>query len=197
MHDRASGGVHEVEQLGRRALAVQLGEKGEHAAAETNAGKGRAGRAVQVRERRRWRPGAAGQDALEVADRTDGQCREHQARVAHQAGEMGELGIEGVDAFDHDFELALCAGPLAQNPIAVQFLAAMPGARIELADQQTRCGPLEQVEIFDGRVDLLRGHAETCFRHALLRRLAERDLDALARCGRTGLGRRADKRDAD
>ena len=37
MHDRQAGVADEVEQLGRRALAVQLGEVGEHAAADRHA----------------------------------------------------------------------------------------------------------------------------------------------------------------
>ena len=38
--DRAGRVGDEVEQLGRRSLAVELGEVGEHAAAEADAGKG-------------------------------------------------------------------------------------------------------------------------------------------------------------
>ena len=84
MRDGAGAVVHKIEQLRRRSLAVEFGEEGNHAAAQTNTGKGLAGRVVQVHQRRRRRPRATGQDALEVSDRTDGHSRQCKPCVAHQ-----------------------------------------------------------------------------------------------------------------
>ena len=70
-------------------------------------------------------------------------------------------------------------------------------ARVELTDEQPRCGPFEQVEYCDGRVDLLRRHAKTHRRHAVVCRFAKRDLDGLAGCSLARFGRRATERDAD
>ena len=71
MHQRADGMADEVEQPGRRALAVELGEVAEHAAADRACPGSGAARGRELLPAGRLGPDAAGQRAFQIAGRRD------------------------------------------------------------------------------------------------------------------------------
>ena len=95
MDQRGGGEADEVELLERRALAVQLGEVAEHAAAELAPGKAPARRRGKRLERRAWRPDAAGKGAFQVGRRATAAPPRTASRArATAAAERGDLRVD-------------------------------------------------------------------------------------------------------
>ena len=144
VHDRAGSVVHEVQQIGRRALAVQLGKEREHATAEFHARKGGTRNAVQVRQRRRGRTPAAGQHGFEVADRADRHGRKLQPGCRHEGRHPLQFAAEVIDALDNDLQLASRTRLRTQLLVSLELALAVAQARVELADQQLGRGAHEK-----------------------------------------------------
>ena len=160
MHNGAGGVDHEIQQLRRRALAVEFGEKREHAAAQPDTRKRGAGGGIQVFQFRSGGPRPAREHGLQVSRRDHGQCGQPDAGLSDHGGQLLQFLLELPDAFDHDFEHGVRPGLLAEDAVAIQFLQPVLAARIEMADQETRCGELQEIQLPDRMFDLLRGHAQ-------------------------------------
>ena len=177
VHDGAGGVDHEVEQVGRRPLAVQLGEEREHPAAQFDAGESRARGRVQGIEWRRGRALSCRQHRLKIADGADRDRGKLQARLGHQRAEALQFGGVVADARDHDLERGAGAGLLGQHAKAIQILQAVARARIEVAHQYPRPEPPEQRQALDRMLDLAGRHAHADGGHGPARDGAELHAD--------------------
>ncbi len=178
----------EVEQVRRGAVAVELGEVGEDAAAHTNAGEGCARRAVDLVEVR----DAEGRDLLQ-GELQEARLLRHDG-VRREPGMRGDLGglrqlvghrlLAGHRDLQHDLGIE----GLGQAAAGGERVRCIGIARVAFADEVPRPQRLEQVEPVAEVVALKVGDAEPDLRHVRSGLAAEGDLDRLvaARPGRHG-----------
>ncbi len=164
MHDRAGGVDHEIQQLGRRPLAVQLGEIREHAAAERLAGEGGARRAVDLGGLGAGRPDAAGQGAFQIRGRADRQLGELDAglldgipdprQIALHDGGISRWPAVLVAAGEHRLQHQPGAGRLGHRLEHRQHLAALADPRVvEREGRDPRAGQVARRAVGDPAVE--------------------------------------------
>ena len=180
MDDRTGGVDDEVEVPHRHALAIQLGEESEHAAAQPDTGKGFARCRIELFKRWcRWAR-SAGQHGFQVTDRNHRDRRWLQAGLPDLIGKILQFGLILIDARDHDLQHAIRAGRLAQDAVTVQLLEAVLLAGVDMADQKARRGELEQIESCDGGSDFLGRHTHADGLQGRARDAAQFDLNAFS-----------------
>ena len=145
VHGRAGGVGDIVERPGGRALAVELGEIGRHAAAEPRGREGGARRGVGLLEARHLRPRRVGLHRHHVLRREDRHRRRREARLGGRRRERGELGRGIEAAAGDDLEDDLGAGQLGEGAVAAEFGQAVAAAEVDLAGEPARREAREQV----------------------------------------------------
>ncbi len=104
MDNRVGAVADDIELCRRDTLAVELGEIGKHAAAETKRREGRAGTGIDLFERRAVRPCAAGRRRLTVDGRRHHHRIEAEAGIKDLTGDLGQFQRRIVPAGQSDFQ---------------------------------------------------------------------------------------------
>ena len=136
MDECGGGEADEVEPVDRRALAVELGEVAEHAAADPGAGEGGAGGVEHGLGRRR--PAARRCPAACTSGRTRARAARPGtgSRVsATVRAERRDLRLEAVDVGDHRFEPRRGADGPRDVDLGGEACPVVAAARVEVADQ--------------------------------------------------------------
>ena len=172
---------------GRRALAVELGEVAEHAAADGDAGEGCARGRHQLWPRRGLGPDAPGQGAFQVDRRRDSDSVRANGDALDLALHIGEITAQrveivrrlalGIDARQDDLEHELgseCAGKL---PIGLGETGVVALACIEGADEVGRPQRPERLDQIECRLGMGARDGQAHGRHPRHLTVVDRDGD--------------------
>ena len=162
----------EIQQFGRRPLAVELGEEGEHAAAKRDPGEGAARGAINLGKRRSIRSLAAGQHGFQVDRRGDSDRRRQQSGLLDRGADAAELGIGRRFARQQYLQHDRGPGRFAQPAIVLQRRGNSALSAIDVTDEMTGRGRLDHPRGVQGCGGFLAWH-----RHADLRQLARGPAD--------------------
>jgi len=125
------------------------GEKGKHAAAKPDAGEDRARRQIELVQRRRGRAPAAGQHRLQAAGQTAiaDNLRPGRSTVCARPG----ASLRSRRCSRRQPPERIDTDRLAQGAIAIELPFPLPSPRIEVADDEARCGEAQQIDLPDRR----------------------------------------------